>query len=276
MIHSEYEWLSEEGRRVFAQSWSRDSGLKGIISLIHGMGEHSGRYDRWAGLFVRAGYGVLAADLPGHGKTEGRKAYVKNYKVLLNHVDLTLEKSGELFPGVPRILYGHSMGGNIAINYVIAREAPIRALIASSPWLRLTFRLSPLELASGKLINGLLPRVRFKRKGTNTENLSHDPDHWADVRDDPLNHGLITGRYFWIIHRQGEYAMGQANRIKLPFLLMHGGGDRITSPGASEAFGANAGDGTVLKIWDGLYHELHNEFEYSDIAGYVIGWLDKL
>ncbi|KPL09618.1 MAG: hypothetical protein AMS26_22645 [Bacteroides sp. SM23_62] len=276
MIHTEYEWLSQEKTHVYAQSWLPDTWIKGIICLVHGLGEHSGRYARWAGLFVQAGFGMLAADLPGHGRTEGRTAYVKNYQVLLNQVDLTLGKSEELFPGIPRILYGHSMGGNIAINYAIFRKASIRALIASSPWLRLTFRVSPLELASGKMMNSLLPRVRFKRKGTKAEYLSHDPEHWADVRNDPLNHGLITGRYFWIIHQQGESAMGHGNKIKVPFLLMHGSEDKITSPLASEAFVADTGDRTQFKIWDGLYHELHNEFEYRDIAKYVIGWLDKL
>ncbi len=276
MIHTEYEWLSDEKKLIFAQSWVPEDNLRGMISLIHGLGEHSGRYARWAELFVQAGYGMLAVDLPGHGCTEGRIAYVKNYQILLNQVDLTLRKSEDLFPGVPRILYGHSMGGNIAINYAISRDAPIKALIASSPWLRLTFRVSPVELALGKIMNILLPWVRFKRKGTKTEHLSHDPDHWADLRSDPLVHGMVTGRYFYIIYQQGEYAMRHVYKINKPFLLMHGSDDKITSPRASADFVANTSDRTQLKIWDGLYHELHNEFEYRDIAKYVIDWLESL
>jgi alpha-beta hydrolase superfamily lysophospholipase len=276
MIHTEYEWLSHEKKRVFAQSWVPDDQPKGMISLVHGMGEHSGRYARWAGLFAEAGYGMLAADLPGHGRTEGRTAYVKSYQVLLNQVDLTLQKSAELYPGVPRILYGHSMGGNIAINYAISRDAAIKALIATSPWLRLTFRISPPELVLAKLMNSLLPGVRFKRKGTMTEHLSHDPEHWEDLRKDPLVHGMITARYFWIIHQQGAYAMRHVYKINKPFLLMHGSDDRITSPKASEEFVANTSDRTRLRIWDGLYHELHNEFEYKEIAKYIMDWLDGL
>ncbi len=276
MIHTEYEWLSQEKKQVYAQSWLPDDHLKGIICPIHGLGEHSGRYARWAELFVKAGYGMLAPDLPGHGRTEGRKAFVQSYPVLLDHVDLILEQADKLFPGVPRILYGHSMGGNIVINYAITREAPIRALIATSPWLRLTFRVSRLELALGKFMNSVFPRIRFKSKGTNTERLSHDPEVWADVRADPLNHGMVTGRYFWIIHQQGEYAMANANKIKQPFLLMHGGDDKITSPKASEEFAAASGDQTQFKLWDGLYHELHWEFEYKDVGKYVIEWLEAL
>jgi alpha-beta hydrolase superfamily lysophospholipase len=168
------------------------------------------------------------------------------------------------------------MGGNIVINHAISRDQPVKALIASSPWLRLTFRVSSLELSLGKFMDRCFPWVRFKRKGTPAEHLSHDPEHWADVRSDPLNHGLITGRYFWIIHQQGEYAMSHPDRIKLPFLLMHGSDDEVTSPEASEAFAAACGEQTRLKIWEGLYHELHSEFEYKAVAAYVIDWLENI
>ncbi len=276
MIHTEYEWQSPGKKRVYAQSWLPDQPPREMICLVHGLGEHSGRYARWAELFVDAGFGLVAVDLPGHGRTQGRKAYVKTYDELLDTVDLLLRKTEELFPGVSRILYGHSMGGNIAINYAISRDAPYKALIASSPWLRLTFRVSHLELALGKFMNIFFPRVRFKRKGTNAERLSHDPVHWADVRSDPLNHGLVTGRYFWIIHQQGEYAMKHAARINRPFLLMHGGGDQVTSPEASEAFAAGCGKQALFKRWEGLYHELHWEFEYREVAKFVIDWLESL
>jgi alpha-beta hydrolase superfamily lysophospholipase len=276
MIHTEYKWPWSEKRKVYAQSWLPEGGMKGIICLVHGMGEHSGRYGRWAKLFVEAGYGMLAADLPGHGRTQGRRAYVKDYETLLDWVDLLLGRAEELFPDVPRILYGHSMGGNIAINHAISRNAPVKALIASSPWLRLTFRVSPLDRALGKFMNSLLPGVRFSRKGTGAERLSHDPEHWADVRSDPLNHGQITGRYFWIIHQQGEYALRNAEKVRRPFLLMHGGDDPITSPDASRELAEQAGAGTTFRVWDGLYHELHCEFEYKEIAAYVINWLDNI
>jgi alpha-beta hydrolase superfamily lysophospholipase len=276
MIHTEYEWVSKEKERIFAQSWLPDDPPKGIICLVHGLGEHSGRYARWAGLFAKAGHGMLAVDLPGHGRTEGRLAYVRSYDDLLDCVDLMIYKAEELFPGLPRILYGHSMGGNIAINYAISREAPVKALITSSPWLRLTFRVSPVELALGKFMNCIFPRLRFKRKGTNAERLSHDPEHWTDVRSDPLNHGMVTGRYFWIIHRQGEYALNHADVIKLPFLLMHGSDDKVTSPKASEEFAAGSGDQTVFKLWEGLYHELHWEFEYKEVGKFVIDWMEGL
>ena len=275
MVHTDYIWLASGRRQVYAQSWLPDNPPKGMICLVHGLGEHSGRYARWAELFVKAGYGMLALDLPGHGRTEGRKAFVRRYDDLLDCVDLLLEKSSDLIPGVPRILYGHSMGGNIAINYAISREANCEALIASSPWLRLTFRVSPMALAFGKFMNGFFPRVRFKRKGTNAERLSHDPDHWSDVRADPLNHKMVTGRYFWIIHKQGEYAMKNADKIHLPFLLMHGGADQVTSPEASEELAAGCSGKVLYKRWDGLYHELHWEFEYKEVAIFVIDWLEN-
>ncbi len=87
---------------------------------------------------------------------------------------------------------------------------------------------------------------------------------------------MVTGRYFWIIHQQGEYALKNADRIKLPFLLMHGSDDDVTSPRASEEFAAGSGDQTLFKLWEGLYHELHWEFEYKEIGKFVIDWMEGL
>lgn len=275
MIHKEYEWLLAK-KKIFAQSWLPEKDPKGIVSHIHGMGEHSGRYARWGKLFADSGYAFVAMDLFGHGKTEGRTGHVKSYQLLLDQVDLMLQKSEELFPGIPRILYGNSMGGNIAINYAITKDPPVSALIASSPWLRLVIPVSGIEKVFSKLANSLVPGLRVKAKGLGAEKLSHDPEHWADVRSDPLVHRLISVRYAYEMMVKGEYALRHVYKINKPFLLMHGDADEITSHKASKDFVANTSERTQLKIWEGLRHELHNEFEYREVFKYLVDWLNKL
>jgi alpha-beta hydrolase superfamily lysophospholipase len=116
----------------------------------------------------------------------------------------------------------------------------------------------------------------MKAKGVGAERLSHDPDHWESVRNDPQVHRKITARYAWEVLNQGEYALRHVYRINKPFLLMHGDADEITSHRASEEFVANTSDRTKLKIWEGLRHEVHNEFEYMEVFGYVLGWIEGL
>jgi alpha-beta hydrolase superfamily lysophospholipase len=275
MEHREYEWNLDD-KKVFAQAWLPEKDPGGIVNLIHGMGEHSGRYSRWGNLFADSGYALFAMDLFGHGKTEGKKGHVKSYQLLLDQVDLMLRKTEELFPGIPRILYGHSMGGNIAINYAISKAPAISALIASSPWLRLVIPVSLAEQIFSKFANSLMPGLRVKAKGIGAERLSHDPEHWEDLRSDPLMHRLISARYAYEVINRGEYALKHVYRINKPFLLMHGNADEVTSHKASEAFVANTSAGTQLKIWEGLRHELHNEIEYKEVFAYVLQWIQGL
>ena len=274
MVHKEYDW-SLGGQGIYAQAWLPDKDPVSVVNLIHGMGEHSGRYHRWGELFAGSGRALVAMDLFGHGKTEGKTGHVKSYRLLLDQVDLMLERAAENFPDVPRVLYGHSMGGNVAINYAISKDPPVSALIASSPWLRLAIPVSGVEKAFSKITSSLAPGLRVKAKGVTAERLSHDPDHWTDLRNDPLVHRLISARYFYDVVRMGEYALKHIYRINKPFLLMHGNADEITSYKASEEFVANTSVRTELKIWEGLRHELHNEFEYREVFGFVVGWLKK-
>ena len=275
MIHTEYEWISHEKKRIYAQSWVPEGKITGIINLVHGLGEHSGRYAHWASLFAEKGWGVLTFDLVGNGRSEGKRGHIKNYQVFLNQVDLLLQKSEELFPGKPRILYGHSMGGNLVINYSISRDPAANAMIATSPWLKLAIPIPPIQLALIRFMNKLMPWFSTKWP-KNPEHSTHDPEIWADIRNDPLNHGYVSIRLVNEIYNHGLFALRHVYKINKSFLLMHGSGDKVTSHKASEDFVANTSDRTQLRIWDGLYHELHNEFEHREIFEYIMSWINGL
>lgn len=275
MIHTEYEWISQEKKKIFAQSWVPEGKMTGVINLIHGLGEHSGRYERWASLFVEKGWGMLTCDLIGNGRSEGKRGHVKNYQVLMNQIDLLLQKSDELFPGTPRILYGHSMGGNLVINYAISKDPGTIALIATSPWLKLVIPITSVQQILIRTLNTLLPGLSTKWP-KNPENLTHDPEIWAELQDDPLNHGYVSARLLSEIIKHGLFALRHVYKINKPFLLMHGSGDKITSHKTSKDFVSNTSERTRLKIWEGLRHELHNEFEYREVFDYVFEWIKGL
>lgn len=275
MTHTEYDWQLAN-KKVFAQSWLPEKDPKGIICLVHGMGEHSGRYYRWGNMFSDAGYGVLSVDFFGHGKTEGKTGHVKSYQLLLDQVDQLLQKAEEMYPGIPRILYGHSMGGNVAINYAISKDPPVNGIVASAPWLRLVIPVNSVERIGSKVMNSIAPGLVIKAKGLGAEKLSDDPEHWEEVRNDPLVHRKISIKYAYEMMTKGEYALRHVYKINKPFLLMHGDADEITSHKASENFVANTSDRTRLKIWEGLRHELHNQLDYKEVFQYVIDWIKSL
>jgi acylglycerol lipase len=275
MIHREYEWISSDNKKVFGQSWQPDEKPRAVLIIIHGLGEHSGRYKRWAGLFVQNGVAVLSQDMIGNGRSEGKRGHIRNFQKLIEQIDFIISKSQELLPGIPAILYGHSWGGNLAANYAMSKDPAVQAVIISSPWLKLAFKI-PWYLKI--LANTLTPVLPSQVIKTNAKsgNRCHDPVINEEAKKDPLIHRAISLRMFQITMEQGLFAMKNVYKINRPFLIMHGSGDTTTSHTASEEMARNTSPLTTLRIWDDLYHELHSEYEYQEIFSYVMDWLSKM
>lgn len=272
MITQTYEWASADKKSIFARSWAPAKDGAFTILLVHGLGEHSGRYDRWAELFTEKGFNVLAVDLRGHGKSEGKRGHVKSIERYLDDIDLLFSEGKKLFPESKFVLYGHSMGGNLVLNHVIRRNHPIAALIATSPWLKLTNPPSEILVSVISFLKKILPSFTIPN-GLNSEDISHDPEVIRNYPGDPLNHNKISFRLFHEIYEGGLHALRNVYKINYPFLLMHGTADNITSPKASEKYVMNTTKRTHLKLWEGQYHELHNELIYEDVFKYIIDWL---
>ena len=136
-----FELRCRDGSRRYAAEWEpADEGRpRGVIALVHGMGEHVGRYRHVAEMFTEAGYAVIGFDQVGHGRTEGKRGHTKSYPALLDGIDAMLAEAKKRFPGAPIFLYGHSMGGNVTLNYVLRRKPGIVGAIVTGPWLRLAF-----------------------------------------------------------------------------------------------------------------------------------------
>jgi len=277
MQHQEYEWISADNKKIFGQSWHPAAGEKprAVLIIVHGLGEHSGRYERWADLFVQQGLAVLSQDITGNGRSEGKQGHIRNYQKLIEQIDLLISRSQELFPDIPAILYGHSWGGNLVANYAMSKDPAVQAVIISSPWLRLAFNIPwYLKLISNTL-TPILPSLVITNN-VKSGNRCHDPVINEEAKKDPLIHRQISLRMFQIIRDQGLYAMKNVYKINRPFLIMHGNGDTITSHSASEEMARNTSPLTTLKIWDDLYHELHSEYEYQEIFSYVMEWLKQM
>jgi len=274
MKHTEFRFKTFDGLQLFAQSWQPETKSRAVVCLVHGMGEHSGRYGHVADRLTKAGHIIFAFDLRGHGRSKGQLGHSPSYEALLNDIDFLLGEAEKHFPQLPRFLYGHSLGGNLVLNYVLRRQSHLKGVIATDPWLRLAFEPPRFKIILAQITNYIWPSFSQKN-GLDTKVLSRDPEVVHAYENDPLVHDHISSRMFIGIYQSGYWALEHASEFSLPLLLMHGGDDKIISVKASHEFANTKTKNCTLKIWDGLYHEIHNEPEKEEVFKFLIDWLDK-
>ena len=274
MKHNEYTWKSKLGTSVFGQSWLVDN-PKAVVGIIHGMGEHSGRYTYLVEALNTANISVVSYDQMGHGKTQGKRGHVANYDMLLGCVGELTSKMVELVPAKPTFLLGHSMGGNVLLNYILRRNPRINGAIVSAPWLKLAFDPPAIQVKLAKFVSGIVPGlVQSSKLDVNT--ISKDPKEVKRYVDDSLVHDKISTAFFVGVYEAADWAMQHAAELKTPLLLYHGTADKLTSHDASKQFCENAGGGDVtFKSLEGLYHESHNEPEREDLFKMIIEWISN-
>jgi len=270
----EFEIITKDRLKLYGREWKPDHEVKAVVCLVHGLGEHCGRYGHVGEAFNRAGYALMACDLRGHGKSEGPRGHAPGYAVLMQDVSLLLEAAKECYPNLSCFLYGHSLGGSLAIHYVLHKRPKLPGVIASSPLLRLAYapprwKNTVLHTMHALRINRSIP------SGLDENGLSRDTRLVDANRNDPLTHNRITACLAEDMFRTGEWNLAHAADFPCPLLLMHGTADRITSVQASREFYDCTKDRCTLKLWEGLYHELHNEPEQHQVLTYVTDWLDS-
>lgn len=264
---------SRDGVDLYLRQWTPSNEPKGVVCLLHGLGEHCGRYNHVADALKTENFVVIAMDLRGHGKSLGRRGDIPSYEAILDDIDLLLEEARTRYPHLPLFLYGHSMGGNLALNYALRRHPELCGIIATGSWLRLAYRLPILQKALIRLLYIIHPRMALSNQ-LNLQGLSHDSRVAEAYINDPLVHDKISIRLFFSVVRSGEWAIDHGDELNIPLLLMHGGGDPITSAEATREFGGKARNSRV-KIWDDLYHEIHNESQNEEVFRAITDWLNE-
>ncbi|MBB6633606.1 alpha/beta hydrolase [Cohnella thailandensis] len=276
MSYRETEWRMRDDTRMFACEWLPEdpSRAKAFIGLVHGMGEHTRRYAHVAEMLVREGYIVWAFDQYGHGRTPGKRGHAPGYDALLQGPDLLIAEASRRYPDLPAFLYGHSMGGNVTLNYLLRRQPTIAGAVVSSPWLKLAFSPPPLTALVGRIVERIYPQYSNHRPLV-AERLTSDPAMIRRIAEDPDGHGYITAGFFYGVSRAGHWAIANAGKLSVPVLLMHGSDDKVTSLEASRQFAARAGSRCKLVEWPGFRHELHNETERGAVFAVIRQWLGE-
>jgi alpha-beta hydrolase superfamily lysophospholipase len=247
--------------------------IRAVIIFIHGLGEHIQRYNYWADLFKKEGIGFAGVDLPGHGRSGGRRGNIKSYELLREIIDILINSSKQTFPGVPVFLYGHSLGGGIVLDYLIHKNPRIKGAIVTSPWLRLSFEPGRIKIILVSMLKKLLPGLT-QPSGLKVGHLSSDVTVGENFKADPLCHGKISVSLYHGAITSAKYSLAHASELKIPTLLIHGSNDLITSPEGSREFAAKTSM-VEFKIWNGGLHELQNEPFKDDVFTYIIKWINS-
>ncbi|MCW8807442.1 MAG: lysophospholipase [Rhodanobacter sp.] len=268
-------WLNmPDGQRLFLRDWPR-SQARGAVLIVHGLGEHSGRYQRLAQWFNQRGYAVRSYDQRGHGQSPGQRGALRHGDDLLEDL-ATVYMDFANVVSMPPLLLGHSMGGLVAARAVLDGRVTPPAMVLSSPALR-TWEPLALQRLAGVLAR-VAPRLPL-RSSLKMEQVSHDAHVVATYRDDPLRSGWITPRLADFIFRAGVSSITDAARLKMPSLLLVAGSDTLVDPAGSRDFSAAAAPTRLLttRFFSTLYHELFNETEpgRSQVLMQLGDWLGR-
>ncbi len=256
------------------QAWTAPADPVGVVVLVHGVHEHSGRYHHVGERFTDAGYPVLALDHAGHGRSPGRRGNIESMSAAVAGVDSLVQLAGQRHPGVPLFVYGHSLGGLITLQYLIGTpDRRIRGGVLSAPALD-TSTATAVQKLLAPVLSRLLPDIGVLTLDPDT--VSRDPVVVQDYRTDPLNyHGKLKARTGTEIMRAAGRMPECLKSLTLPLLILHGGADRLMPVAASEVVRTHAASPDLtVRIYDGLYHELHNEPEQREVFDDVLEWLD--
>lgn len=270
--HEEFTWQTNDNKQLFAQRWDAGHNSRGLLLLVHGLGEHSSRYNGWAGKFVHEGFSVLSFDLRGHGNTPVPLTKTSDYNKLLDDIDLLVNEGKKLYPETPIFIYGHSFGGNLAVNYAISRPIQANGIILTSPWLEIEKPPSRLKFISANVLSKFAPHLRA-RTGLRPEDISKELRQVHNYRNDPKVHNFINIRLFMKAYEHGLIAKRSIYKINMPLLVIHGSADKITSCKATREFVMNSGEKTTYHEIEGGYHELHNDSESEVVFNLITEWL---
>ncbi len=273
MNRIEFAWKNARGLKIYASEWRPDAGPRGVVAVVHGLGEHVGRYQHVADALNQAGYGVIGFDLAGHGRSEGVRGHA-TYDGVLEDIDRLLQEAGERYPNQPCFLYGHSLGGALTIYYALKRRPALNGFIATSPGLYPGAPVPPVKLLLAKVMAAVKPDFTMQNE-LDVNNLSRDTAIVQAYKDDPLVHGKISTRLGLDLVTKGAWVQEQAAHFPGPLLLMQGDCDYLVSQQALSRFAeAVPAEKLTYKVWPGSYHETHNDLEKQQVIQTIIDWLN--
>jgi len=248
---------SRDGTQLHEETWPATGKATASVVIIHGYGEHIGRYDETARALAAAGFNVRGLDLRGHGQSGGVRGFCNRFDEYLEDVDAIVDRArGD---GLPVFLLGHSFGALVAPHYALRHPTSVAGLVLTSPYWKLALAQPALKIWAGKVASMIAPKLALP-SGLKGNDVCRDPAIAAKYDVDPLNNKNATARWFTESTAAQEELLARAPEWKLPTLLLVGEGDRIAAaPQARVVFERIGAKDKTLRMLAGQYHEVLNE-----------------
>lgn len=267
--------LGADGDSLYRCAWIPSGPLRAQCTLLHGYAEHCHRYEALVQALNGAGIAVYSLDYKGHGRSAGRTSYITSFRSLIPDAVSTVRWAAERSPGVPRLLFGHSMGGALAALVSMEHADLVDLLLMTSPSVKVSEDISPFLQKISGIVGTLLPLVPAAR--LDHELVSRDPDVVKAYLADPLvyNGGILARTGHSLLSTE-QLILERAEQLKTPFLVLHGSADGLADPRGSEVLHERASsDDKNIKIYQGLYHEILNEPEQAQVRSDLLAWIDE-
>ena len=264
---------SGSGANIFYRCWT-PAEPRAVILLVHGLAEHGGRYDEFANFFADAGIATYVPDLPGHGNSDGERGYVRSFREYTVALRDLLAIVRQAYPDIPCVLFGHSMGGLIAADFLLQHQDEFVAAVLTGAAIRAPKQPSATALFVNKLIAAIMPH--FGAMQLDASSISRDPQVVSDYDNDPLVYrGKVSARLVSELFDAMNRVVTNAATIQLPLLIMHASEDRLTAvEGSTLLHEKVSSNDKKLVIYEGLYHEILNEPERKNVMDDIVRWLE--
>lgn len=274
MNHIEGYFRSVRNTDIYYQAWLPGGETRATLLFVHGMGSHSGRYTNIVDPLVSHGIAVHGFDQIGHGRSGGERGRIEHFEDFTDTLAVYHEKIKSGQTGKPVFLFGHSLGGLIAADYLLDHQAGLRGAILSAPAVKVGENVSPARILFGRILSVIAPRTGVMR--LDPAGLSRDPGVVeAYLRDPLVFHGRISARLAAEMLKAMKRVAGEAHRITLPLLTFQGGAEKTVHSGGARMLYERAGSADkMIKIYEGLYHETFNEPERARVLGDMGDWLE--
>ncbi len=273
MQHMEGTFKGLRGLDIYYQGWLPEGEVKAVLFLVHGLGEHSGRYMNVVHYFVPLGYAIYGLDHIGHGKSGGEREMVARFEDYTETLITYYKMVTGWQPGKPVFIYGHSMGGLITSFHLLDRQADFKGAVISAPAVKVPANITPLTISLSKILSKVAPKMGMI--ALDTSNLTHDSRAVEAYNADPLVfHGKTPARLSAEMLRGMLRVTAEAGKINLPVFILQGQEDHLVDPaGAQMLYAAVSSPDKTLRLYPGLFHEVHNEPQRELLFKDLEDWL---
>ena len=262
-----------DGIELYTHNWSVEN-PRAVVLMIHGFGEHIRRYDHVSAFLNANNIAVVGLDTRGHGKSTGQRGHAPNYDAFMRDIEQFTTYGKSIYPNVPSIIYGHSMGGNLVLNFITRYQGAFKAAVVTSPWIQTSAPISKVTIFINRIVSKIFPKISVDTK-LNPDFISTDKEVVKKYVNDPLVQGKMSAAAGIGVIDAANFLDTFNGTIAMPLLIIHGTEDKLISYDAAKAFAARVKGDVTFKSFEGMYHETHNEPHKLEVFYFLLGWINS-